>query len=418
MQLDPSQWTVADQPLLRYTVRTATEVDIVQRAVAAGVAGASAGVARPDIWQQPSRDGLSLRDTRWATALAAPATGRPGGGGRRRSRDDSDEERPAWMRAVRPRLLPAARAAARREEQQHRQQAQPQRQDTATSRSPQQPQGRDWWAALDEVRAPRADGRRPTPPPWEPIWRWLHGALAPREHRFVAWRLLHGVLPGCGAAMAVATRRGDLGAAMSGGGRTPGSGGDIRSAGDCHRPACAAAQCLEGIAHAMLECPVAATVWQWVADVWAAAAPGGGSGGGGAAGPPRTAAVLLLGDRRAWDPGGPHMRDRWDALRLAALFYLSRCLGAARAAPSAAHRVIAQIVAFLRERIRQDYTRASCSPAAIAISNPTWLPADRRDTLPFAQRWLAGGALCVIEDGQLRVLLSTSHPVFVPPLPG
>ena len=72
---------------------------------------------------------------------------------------------------------------------------------------------------------------------------------------------------------------------------------------------------------------------------------------------------------------------------------------------------MAQIVAFLRERMRQDFTRATLSPAAIAVTDPSWLPADRRDTLPFEQRWAAGGALCELRDGQLRLLLSSSHHV-------
>ena len=104
-------------------------------------------------------------------------------------------------------------------------------------------------------------------------------------------------------------------------------------------------------------------------------------------------------------------------MRLATIFYLSRCLGEARAAPLAAQLVVAQIVAYLRVRIQQDFTRATHSPAAIAVTNPTWLPDDRRDTLPFAKRWEAGGALCEVQGGQLRLFLSVSHPVPLPPLP-
>lgn len=420
VQLDPSAWMVAGQPLTRYTVREATRADIVQRAVSAGVMAAGDGAARPDIWRETGRDGLSVRDARWAAALADVATGRQGGGGRRRSRGDGEEQQPAWMRAVRPRLLPAARAEARREERLQQQEVLLQQRDcraAGPSSAAPQPRPRDWWRALDDARAPRARLRRPARPPWAPLWRRLHGALAPRQHRFTAWRLLHGVLPGCGASAALVARRSSSGAAARAAAGVSGSGGDTDTAGYCCRPECAVARCLEGIAHGMLDCPVAAAVWQWLIDVWAAAAPSGGSGGGAPGAPPRTAAVLLLGDRRAWDPGGPELRHRWDSMRLAATFYLSRSLGAARAAPVAAQRVVAQIVVYLRERMRQDFTRATCSPAAIAVTDPSWLPADRRDTLPFERRWVAGGALCEVHDGQLRLLLSSSHPVPAPVLP-
>lgn len=403
VQLDPSQWTAAGQPLLRYTVRAATEFDVVQRAVAGGVVGAAAGAARPDIWLEPGRDGLGLRDARWATALAGNGAGRPGGGRCRRSRDDGEEQQPAWMRTVRPRLLPAVRAAARREAQLHQHPGPG-------------PPARDWWRELDDVRAPPSAGQRPALPPWAPLWRRLHGALAPREHRFTAWRLLHGVLPGCGASVALVARHSGSVVAARASASGNADGGDGGSAGDCRRPQCAAAHHVEGIAHGMLECPVAAAVWQWVADLWAASAPRAGSGDAARA-PPRTAAVLLIGDRRAWDPGGPDLRDRWDVVRLAALFYLTRCLGEARAAPSTAQRVVAQVVAYLRVRMQQDFTRATHSPAAIAVAHPSWLPADRRDTLPFAKRWEDGGALCEVQGGRLRLLLSVSHPVPLPPLP-
>ena len=110
------------------------------------------------------------------------------------------------------------------------------------------------------------------------------------------------------------------GAAMRAGAAIDGCGGDAQAAGDCCRPECAAAQRAESTAHGMLECPVAAAVWQWVVDVWEAAAPGAGSGGC-ASRPLRTAAVLLLGHRSAWDPGGPDVRVRWDVMRLAAIFF-------------------------------------------------------------------------------------------------
>lgn len=165
---------------------------------------------------------------------------------------------------------------------------------------------------------------------------------------------------------------------------------------------------MDGISHRMLRCPVAHAVWSWVAALWVACT--------GASAPPLTAPVLLLGDVAAWDPGGRQARVRWTILRLAALFFLFTCVPAERALqPAEPARVVARIVSYLRERIRQDFTRATSSPAAIAIADPTRLPRDRRGSLPFTERWGGMGALCTVQDGALTVHLSVSHPVPLPP---
>ena len=76
---------------------------------------------------------------------------------------------------------------------------------------------------------------------------------------------------------------------------------DVEGHAFCHAAACAGARVHEGILHVFLECPVAQRVTAWVGSLWSAVA-------GGRA-PPRTAAVFLLGDRGAWDPGTPGLRD-------------------------------------------------------------------------------------------------------------
>jgi hypothetical protein len=174
----------------------------------------------------------------------------------------------------------------------------------------------------------------------------------------------------------------------------------------------------------MYECPVAAAVWEWVAALWAHTANG--------QRPPLTARVLLLGDRSEWDPGGGDSRARWDILRLAAIFYLSRADSSAGAAQGgAAHartaasatRIAARILAYIKRRLRQDFARSTLSARERSALDPSWLPGDRAVRVDFDARWGsgAGGCLCAVEGssgdvgpGRLAVLLSSSHPAPVP----
>ncbi len=120
----------------------------------------------------------------------------------------------------------------------------------------------------------------------------------------------------------------------------------------CQVPVCADAGIHEGILHICSECPVAQRVTAWVGSLWAAVVGG--------RTPPRSAAVFLLGDRRAWDPGGGGLCELWGIVRLAALFFMwdMRCTARQRGHPTSARAVVAVIVTHLRGRIRDDSLRA------------------------------------------------------------
>jgi hypothetical protein len=147
----------------------------------------------------------------------------------------------------------------------------------AAARRPQpQPLPR-WISGVDGRPAGRSLQR---PPPWAGAWRRLHRAAAPRAHRFLAWRVMHGALP-------VEARL----AAWGGPART--SPGHL---GACHRTACAGQP--ETITHALLSCPAARAAWQWAAGLWSAVS--------GLPPPPLTARVLLGGATQWATPPLPH----------------------------------------------------------------------------------------------------------------
>jgi hypothetical protein len=128
--------------------------------------------------------------------------------------------------------------------------------------------------------------------------------------------------------------------------------------------------------------------------------------------------VFLAGDRQAWDPGGgSQRRARWDIMRLAFLHYVwaARCRAARAGVRAHPAGVAAQIVHYLRGRMRADATRAFTPRADFSLVCDSWLP-DRPPLAgdAFEQRWCEGGVLCARQGSAVQVLLSVRHPVPLP----
>jgi hypothetical protein len=232
-----------------------------------------------------------------------------------------------------------------------------------------------WWERLESVLQPEGSVRSSTARAgrastgaavgasaeqsvqvWAAVWRRARRTLAPREHRFIAWQVLHGCLP-CAAWQAHV-------AAQSG----PGTGA-CSSAAVCHAPACAAAECPETLSHVFLECPGAAAVAAWVSQLWGAVVQG--------PGPPCVPQVFLADDSAVWDPGPGQLRVLWELIRMAFLFFpwSARCACRARAAGVQPARVAARIVAYLRVRMQQDFARMHDQSGAFAALSGQWMPA-------------------------------------------
>jgi hypothetical protein len=435
--LDPTRWCLSGTGVLASTPRQRTAALVQRDAASRGreaphgsAAGFTPGVPmRPAPWPGPggAASGLAGREQRWVEATER----------RVRSRAEMQQGDPhlqlsaPWMRAdKRPRLLPHARQLQRREgaeqreaeghrrkrqrlddlerarhqqqeqRQQRNQQQRRQQQERLEQQEQQQqeqrptPPGRRagrrppsaWWAAFDDAQYGKAPEGGP---PWRSAWRRLRRIPAPRAHRFFMWQVLHGSLP-------VAARL-----AAQGRGR----GHDRR----CHHPACHAAGVAETISHALIDCPVAASVTAWAGRLWSAAAalP---------APPPATAGSFLAADRAVWDPGG--FGELWDTIRLAVAYFLwaARCSGrdGGRAVPAVA--VAAQVVHYLRSRMVQDDIRARVDAREVAAIGGQWVP-DRPVLTQdgFWERW--GSVLCRHGPGpshDLQLLLTRSHPVPLP----
>lgn len=411
--LDASAWGLAAVPLLRSTVRLRTAA-LVQRdlavTVAAGGAASAGGfvpglAVRPAVWppEEGSDNGvggdsiggssssLEARERRWAAAVT-PAPGRV----RRpcavtQAADAHLMASAAWFRVSPPgRAHPLQRALERSELC------------TDTPPGPAAGQRRRGLhrpsALLAPFDPPPTGGAPPSGAlPWAGAWQALHRVPAPRQHRFLAWRVMHASLP-------VAARTASWGGVGAG---APG----LRP-GVCHRPGCAVTHSPETLSHVFLDCPIAQTVIAWVCDLWVAVSA--------RAPPPRTAAVFFAADRRVFDPGG--LSQFWHVLRLAALYFLwsGRCVGREQSRAVTPISVVAQLVQYLRTRIRADALAASSHRRVYSVIGAVQLIPDRPplDFDVFLARWAYRDVLCSCPavGGVLVVHLSLGHPV-PPPAP-
>ena len=405
-RLDPTLWAVASQPVLFSAARCRTLHCVQALAAGAGV-GFTPGLAlRPAIWADSVCNGLQLLQQRWAAAVA------PSLSGHRRHREEGAGNGAPTAAAEgpsQPRRSPRERAQQR--------QLLEQEQPTARLGS-----GRGvWWHELDSTLAPEQPRRRRGPARaavdatsrpavqtrrvadgsavvWEAVWRRLRRTPAPREHRFLAWQVMHGSLP-CAAWLAYV---GSLAGTGWGG-----SGGPL-----CLAPECSASGASESLLHVFLECPGAAAVAGWVSRLWGEVVRG--------PGPPCVPQVFLAGDYEVWCPGRGQLSVLWEILRLAFIFFVwrARCACRARGAALQPGRVAARIVAYLQLRMRQDFLRTGEHSAAFAALSGHWVPSRQPLRQDIVQaRWCFNNVLACQEGdgtGPFVVRLGFAHPVPLP----
>ena len=238
--------------------------------------------------------------------------------------------------------------------------------------------------------------------PWSAVWRRLHHLGLDRQHRLVAWQLLHGVLP-CGAHRVYTEL-----------GRTePDQIQDVLDQAMC--PHCLPERRPETLSHMLVDCPIAAQIWTWVSHLWAQYS--------GAAMPPFTAAVLLADDQSEWQPPS-HCQSAWTQLRIASITAIrDGASNRRKGLPVTPVSIAAVIVASISAAVRRDWQRVQARDIASlsqGVCCSTWLRG-RRPLLSrqeFAVMWTAHGVFCTVSDdgglGKLRLVLSLSTPVPFP----
>ena len=396
-RIDPSVWAVARQPVIQSTARGRTLHAVQCQAVEAGVGFTYGCALQPPIWRVGQHDGLQQLQQRWAAALAPTLSGH------RRGREEGQGSVgavPVRVRREAPRALPLERAAQRLS------QGEVHRASPAA-----------WWRQLEGVlqrRRPEAGSsgaavastssagpaERQQAAVWGAVWRRLQHAAVPREHRFLAWRVLHGTLP-CAAWLGYVGWRSS----------TAEEGvGEERAF--CHVPECAAAHAAESLSHVFLECPAAAAVAAWLSRLWGAVVQG--------VGPPCESQVFLAGDYKVWDPGRGECGALWEIMRHAFLFFVwrARCACRRQGVATQPARIAAGVVAYLQHRMRQDFARTRGLEGTFASLSGHWLPRGRPMAVVDAvRRWCRNGVLArYVEEGagRFEVRLSMGHPVLLP----
>ena len=177
---------------------------------------------------------LQAMEARWVASIQDNSRGTA-----RRSSELLDPL-PAWMAPLQaPRLHWSVRQQQRQE--QHQQQSQQQQQ-------PQLPLGQAM--ADDTLDVLEACGSHSQQSLWRHIWELANASYFDRQHRVLWWRLLHGSLM-CGAYRAYIGRA------------TP-------AQAYCPFPCCFSSSRPQTISHLFLDCPVAATVTDWLCRLWQA----------------------------------------------------------------------------------------------------------------------------------------------------
>lgn len=179
---------------------------------------------------------------------------------------------------------------------------------------------------------------------------------------------------------------------------------------------------LETTQHLFLDCPDVATTAAWLVRLWSAIA------GPVEPAPPCSAAVLLADDQREWHPAGGKSRELlWTAIRLCwlAAVWAARCRrqGDSERFPVTAAGVVAATVAGIQQLIRRDFSRTAGDVRAMTAAPADWFRGPTAPVLTkglFLERWATNGVLCnlapVEQGGGLLMLLSSTHPVGLPPM--
>ena len=362
----PQLWSIGDRSLPAFVVKEACERRVQLRCIASDSSFVPSQPLRPAIWEDDwAADGvpalgIRAREARWVQGVGrAPALVR--------NTRDWEPEPAAWQRQSRPRPLPPRRVF-----------------DASVAAAPAR-------LAVDALQDPLGSDSSTSAPPWSPVWRRLLGIELDRQHRALAWRILHGSVL-CGAFRTYVGR------------------GTAEQA-PCPHAACMGS--LQTLSHMFVTCSVAAPVWSWVASLMACLPD--------CTRPPITVSVLLADDSRVWHPPSK-LQPLWLRLRLATLHALW-CEGAKvrRGGPAGSARGVAcRVLAYCRKLMVQHWSRVGMHRRDLG-GCPQWLMSrdPHLSVDAFGDWWSAGGVLCEIVHAGHRphidIKWDAQHPVPIPP---
>ena len=225
-------WGWGQQPAHQLIVRVASQRLRLIQAQRHGILAPGASVYRPRLLPLPGSDQTSAQvlqelESRWTASLQTSPSGR--------DRLGSDSQ-PAWMAPSRG----LRQHWSERQQQQQAQQQQP-------AQQPRQlPSDR---AANNDTMDVLGDpGDPPQLAEWRRLWQLASAAYLNRQHRVLWWRILHGCVM-CGAFSAYIGRA------------TP-------QQACCPFASCRTPTQPQAISHVFLDCPVAATVINWLCRLW------------------------------------------------------------------------------------------------------------------------------------------------------
>lgn len=362
LAVDPAVWAAgAKHPVAQYVIRKGA-LRLRTLALTRQLPGYKAGIPiQPKIWEVDGESGIHVVQQRWADRAADE---------QQQTAWEATGSLPHWMRPSPPRQLPLARAAARE------------------PAAPTPPRRRAAHGVRDDTvdvaAVPSPSGG---PLPWLGAWSCIRLPSLPREHKALAWKLLHAALP-CNAFRRYI---------------------HLTSDSRCQRSGCTAAH--ETLEHVFLECHVAQKVMEWLARLWVSVDPAAGP-------PPCTAAVMLAGDCRTWRPSvAPSL---WTVLRLATLHALWRSRSARSQVACTAAGVACQIIHGVRhcitlewQRVISDIRRESNTCAESFRGRDPRM--SRED---FEERWCTSSAICRITTdsgrSKLDIVFGPRRPIPLP----
>ncbi|BDA50463.1 hypothetical protein COCOBI_16-1390 [Coccomyxa sp. Obi] len=179
----------------------------------------------------------------------------------------------------------------------------------------------------------------------------------------------------------------------------------------CPHPLCTQEEAT--LSHVFITCPLAASIWGWLAATWAAVT--------GEDPPPLSADLLLADDQRQWQPAS-QLTPLWHRLRLATICQLWASKQRARHQTGAAESagvVSARLLSSCRKAILGDWRLATVNVRTTSGVLSDWLrgrdPKLTREE--FTARWCHRNVLCAVGEGpdaQLSIPWSAQHPVPLP----
>ena len=383
VSLDPTVWGLGRAPITSFTVKLATTRILThrmqQRELREGRQFFAGWGVTPRLWRDltlpppappltaPGPSALPPPPTALPVDLATIATLTTRGTGTRRSRADFDA-----VDYGAPSLTPPSPRPARGERQLL-------------------PPTTLALETLDLLAAP--PGVRPSTP--SSFWTALARAGLPREVHALAWRLAHAALF-CGAYYSI-TRGHPAGHAE----------------GHCKAAGCTST--LETWSHMFFSCPTVRPAVLWFLDFW-----------GSVSGlpPPDLPAVIVAGHPAAYvPPAGSESLWLWARLLFLHSIWRLRCRRQALHSSFTATDIVALFIGRLRRQIKLDFFRATSDLPALSGCCPLWFGSvlgGKFEIEEFKALWGFNGVLATVSGGDdtglsLQVLLSTSHPLPLPP---